>query len=147
MRVANNSLTISIIVDRFVEHYKDTNTLTKRQIKQVIYLYNKLLSYWIINKGYTFKLPHRLGSLSINKGQMGYCKLYFDYEQWNKNKVKVYHTNDHSDGWYASIYWDKKTCKVPNQSYYKFELTRGNNREIAKIMKKQGGHQIYKSWN
>lgn len=145
MRIANNSITIEHISNRYLEHYKDSK-LTKKQLKQVMYLFNKLLSNLIINKGYKYKLPHRLGYLSIVKRKMAYHKLYFDFGEFNKTGNKTYHINDHSDGWYSNSHWEKKSCKIINKTWYSFKFTRENQRILASIMKKEQGHQIYREW-
>lgn len=146
MRIANNSVTIEHISTRFLEYYKDSS-LTKKQVKQVMYLFNKILSRLVIETGYKYKLPHKLGYLSVVKRKMGYHKLYFDFDTYNKTGLKTYHTNDHSDGWYANSHWQKKSCRVINKTWYSFKFTRHNQRLLASIMKKEQGHQIYREWN
>lgn len=144
MRIANNSLTINQIVDRFLDYYSNSE-LTKKQVKQVMYLFNKILSSWLIEKGYRYKLPHRLGYFEVAKTKMQYHLLKFDYGEWNKTGLKVYHENNHSDGWYARLHWEKKGSRVINKKWYYFKLVRANQRMIAKQMKEN--HKIYREWS
>lgn len=146
MRIDNNSLTIEGITNRFLESHPDSN-LTKKEVKTVMYLFNKLLSYWLIEKGYRYKLPHKLGYLEVSKTKMQYVRLKLDYQKWKETGMKIFHENNHSDGWYARTHWEKKSCKISNKTWYAFKLVRGNTRLIASKMKVEGGHKIYREWN
>lgn len=142
MRVANNNLTIEYISKLWLSKNK---TLSKKQVKAILYSYNKIISDLIISKGFKIKLPHRVGDLQIKKQKMGFYSLKLDYAEWNKSRTKVFHTNNHSDGWYAKCYWSRG--RVINAGWYTFEFTRGNQRALSKVMKTEQGHQIYRAWS
>lgn len=116
---------------------------SEEEYKAICYLFNKKMSELMIHKGFKFKLPGRLGTLSVAKNKMKYHNIHFNFELYNKEGIKSYFINDHSDNYYAFVRWNKVACIVHNKVYYGFRFTRDNNREIAKVMKTENGHQLY----
>jgi hypothetical protein len=132
---------------RFIYKTCNIEGISESEYKEVCYLFNKSISKHIINKGYKFKLPGSIGTISVAKNKMKYEKLHFDYAQWKKTGVKSYHLNEHSDNYYAFVRWNKKGAVLPNKFFYGFKFTRENTREITKVMKEENGHQLYEIAN
>lgn len=117
----------------------------------------------IINEGYEFSMPARLGSLRIKKkpvkleldekGNIDKSKLSPDWSEtrklWNEiykdipaekikeipNKKIIYNLNDHTDGYRFIFYWDKVVSNLPNQSAYRIKVTRDWNKYFATKLK------------
>jgi hypothetical protein len=134
------------IEDIYKAYIKANGVVDKRDFKKVLYLTNKLISHYIVNRGLTVALPYRLGSLSVRKKKMEFSKLHFDYAEYNKTGIKSYHLNPHSDEFYATAYWEKSKAIVKNKVAYRLDLTRQNKRDIASIMQEPNGHQIYEMY-
>ena len=101
-----------------------------------------------------YRMPARLGSLRVKKklvepkidkdGNLDTRRLSLNYKAtkrlWEKlypdktaeeikqikGKPVVRETNDHSNNYRATWFWNKLTCNIVNQSAYNVKLTRGN---------------------
>jgi len=52
-----------------------------------------------------------------------------------KNKKLIYHLNEHTNKRRLLWFWDKTTCNVKYQSYYKLDIVRYWDRKLAEINK------------
>jgi len=119
----------------------------------------------LILKGAEFTMPFRLGSIRIKKskvpiritpdGKLDKRRLRPDWNKcralwkelypdksWKevvaiKDKPMRYHENKHTDRWQHSWYWDKSTCLVKNNTAYSIDITRSNDRKLAKTLKRE----------
>lgn len=117
----------------------------------------------ILFRNLDFNLPARLGILCARKikavpkvredGSVDKNKLGVDYKaSWKKwfkeypglsvkqiakvkNKVPVYHINEHTDGYKSRWKWDRFTCTVKNQAIYKLDMTRDNKKKLSNAFK------------
>lgn len=106
---------------------------------------NKELSRMIIEEGYFFKMPYRLGTIRIEKRKIDLNNLKPDFGLFNKTELKNKHLNEHSGNYYVRFYWNKKIATiVKNKSAYCFIPTRENKRTLAKLIKQNGMEQINK---
>jgi hypothetical protein len=80
-------------------------------------------------------LPYRLGALSVLKKKMDYNRLRVDYKTSMETGIRVYHMNDHSNGYQFKIRWRKHIAIFKNRKYYCFIPTRTHNRLLAKLVK------------
>jgi hypothetical protein len=118
---------------------------------------NTLISEMVINEAYEFRLPYRLGYLSIKRNKpklvlnpdgtlnAAKSKLQIDFQAtmklWEKSenalklKKKVYFTNVHSEGYICGWSWDKRTSNIKNITIYSFKTVRDNARAVAKAVK------------
>ena len=99
--------------------------------------FNKEIVNLILNDSGTFKLPHRLGELRIQKKKMNFSminKLKVDWKRTKEEGKRVFHLNDHTDNYRYKWYWRKSKVIVKNKSAYSFTPTRKNARELAKIL-------------
>ena len=101
--------------------------------------FNKLTVEDILFNTGEFKLPHRLGSIRIQKKKMNFTKeaLKVDWKASRELGKRVYHMNDHSDNYRYKWYWKKTNAIVQNKSLYSFTASRANKRELARIIKNE----------
>lgn len=121
--------------------------------------------YEIIENSSDFKLPSRLGSISIrkrqlkkvldDKGNIRHINRKVDWEATNnmwikkygtndcavltkiKNKKTIRYNNEHTNGYTFKVYWDKYFCIVKNRSKYAFKPCRNFARAISKLQKEK----------
>ena len=114
-------------------------------------------------QGYIFKMPYRLGSLGViqkkktikfneddsintdnlvinwDKTMILWRKMYpdcvkpTDYKQY-KNKPKVYHTNEHTDGRVMTFHWKKKNINIKNKSVYAFKIAPQYRKKLSEVI-------------
>jgi hypothetical protein len=108
--------------------------------------YYKEISRLIIYESKTFKLPFRLGSLTVVKKKPKFlslgiadgvqmCTLSID---WKESKIYdkwIPHMNDHSGGFKFRFLWSKQQCFAVNGNFYRLVFSRTNKRELAKVIK------------
>lgn len=91
-------------------------------------------------EGDTVNFPHGVGMLSIKKRKTNYNNLKIDYKATAEEGKKIYHTNLHSDGYYALFVWKKNLFSIHNAYWYKFKIAWGNKSKVAKVLKEPKGH-------
>lgn len=99
--------------------------------------FNKKITKHILHDSGTFKLPHRLGEIRIQKKKMDFSmlnKLKVDWKRTKELGKRVFHLNDHTDNYRYKWYWKKRTVIVKNKSVYSFIPTRTNARALAQIL-------------
>jgi len=131
---------------------------------------NTALSDKIIKESFDFKMPFRLGSISIKKskstihvknGKLEKNKLIPDWANtWKywmneypgktrkeineiKDKVVIYNMNDHTNGYVMRWKWDKSTCNLPNHTVYQFKPTKRNRLALAVWIKSEERENDY----
>ena len=101
--------------------------------RQIIEDYFKFIADQVIEHSREFKLPCRLGNLSIvnfdNKS------LRIDYHESAIQGKAVYFINEHSDYYKFRYYWSKKDSLLTNKTKYQFVASRANKRRLAQIIK------------
>lgn len=135
--------------------------ISRREYKDICAEYINTIVNMMLEQGQTISLPYGLGNLFIRRSltipemglEKGNRKLKIDWkgtkDLWNTNpelkelKQKVYHLNEHSDGWYAVWHWTKYNVKIKGQRSYSFEPTWTNARRLAKLMYVPKWYQRY----
>lgn len=109
--------------------------------------YDKLINAMIYNN-VDITFPCNLGNLSIKKkkviirltpeGKLDTSKLKVDMKATRELQAecpgtdkKVFHLNEHSNGYYYRYLWSKVTCFVPNSTVYLLDLRRKHKRKLA----------------
>lgn len=111
---------------------------------------NNAFNKFLVDKvfeGYDVVIPAKLGIISI----VGTKKeLQFDddgnpllppdwkktKELWDsnpeakKNKKRIFHTNEHSDGIVYKFFWSKEKVIIPYKTLYSLRMTRDNKRRV-----------------
>jgi len=130
----------------------------RRKYVEICHMINIRLSDKIIKESLEFRMPHRLGMISVKKdkleirvkdGKLLKGKMVIDWakswELWNsefpgktrkeinaiKGKLAIYTMNEHTNGYVMRWKWDKSTCNVDNQSVYWFRPTKRNRLALA----------------
>jgi hypothetical protein len=141
-------------VEDTFRHFRQVNS-TKKALceikqplfKQIISEYNKVLGDYML-KGFVVKIPFGLGELGIRKRKVSYDPEQRKYLPTNKlflekGKPFVYHLSEASNGWTARYFWNKKKCRIENQSYYSFKATNILKKKLSKVMLSKGGYLNY----
>lgn len=153
MNRSKNIIQKPLTLKQSYEYYiKDLENTSKYYIdyktyRQICETFNKEIFKLIIEEGYFFKMPYRLGTIRIKKRKIDLNKLKPDFGLYNKTEesLKNKHLNEHSNNYYVRFYWNKQQDTiVKNKSYYSFIPTRANKRYCASIIKEFGIEQINK---
>lgn len=92
----------------------------------------------ILTKSESFQLPCRLGLHRIRKNRqkiINKSSLKVDWKLSKKHHKKIYHLNEHRNGYYYRWFWMKEG-PVINKSYYSFIPCRENARLLSAILQK-----------
>mgnify|MGYP006969471479 FL=1 len=175
MKRSKSKIEIHVGINDFYKYYKDNNTknplIDRKLYSKVIKENNEAISNAIIYDGMEFKMPARLGYLSVIKkkhklkfdenGKVDVRYLPVDYQATKKlwariypglseeeilkipDRKRVFHKNMHSDGYIYSWYYDKYTSNAKNKSVYYFKPTRTNTRNLAAHIKSEDFDTIY----
>lgn len=106
--------------------------------RQIVTDYFKFIAEEVIERSREFKLPCRLGNLSIVKRKpknFDNRSLRIDYHESAIQGKAVYFINDHSDFFKFRYLWSKKDSLLTNKTRYQFVATRANKRRLAQIIK------------
>ena len=97
---------------------------------------NVILEY-ILMRSEGFKMPYGLGFIQIGKYKpksMTKQSLSVDYQASKKYEKKIYHLNEHSDGYKYRLYWSKVPRVFPDRYKYQLGLVRQNKRKLAQLI-------------
>lgn len=144
--------------DRFL---KETN-ISEQELSYPKYCKNLEVCNWMfveytLRTGQKVSLPYGFGALAINKKKL---KMYKEYKgkkyinlrvNWAKTrelKKKVYHTNEHTDGYNFRWLWFCSDAKLHLSDLYVFKPGRYPSRAINKYLRKPDGNykEIYLEW-
>lgn len=109
-----------------------------KTFKSIVTDYFKYIRDEVMYNCKEFKLPCRLGKLSIVKHQPKEFtgkSLRWDWKATKELGKPVYLLNEHSGFFKYRFYWSKKDCLLTNKSMYQFVACRQNKRDLCKIIK------------
>lgn len=137
---------------RFLKEHKiSKDKLSFKKFEKILCLNNWMFTEYVLETGNKVRLPHGFGDFSINKKKLNrfkehegkrYINLRID---WAKTKVegkRIYHTNEHSDGFNYKWIWFPSSALIYLNRLYVFKPCRYASRAIAKYIKKP--NSIYK---
>jgi hypothetical protein len=137
-----NKLTINDIYNDFINQFPEDsiyNKISKKLYTDIISSYYKAAMEYILKKGGDFKLPRKLGILSVRKKKVNYRHqnrwIHIDWKSTVDNNTTVYHLNEHTNGYKYFFYWNKYNYAFKNKTYYRFVATRANKRNLAQLIK------------
>lgn len=116
------------------EYGKDVDYYTFRDILEA---FNQMILDDLLNKSNVIKLPLGLGSIGIVKYKpksMTPKSLSVDYKASAEYGKKIYHLNEHSDGYKYRLYWSKLPQTFPDRYRYQLSLVRANKRRLAQLI-------------
>lgn len=97
---------------------------------------NVILDY-ILNASEGFKMPSGLGFIQIGKylpKSLDDKSLSIDYKASRDYNKKIYHLNEHSEGYKYRLYWSKIPRTFPDRYKYQLNLVRQNKRRLAQLI-------------
>lgn len=127
----------------YLYYIKDLNKESKYYVDSKLFRavfedYTKILMKMIIEDGFHYKVPYRLGNIRIRKKLQRLDNLKPDYGLYHKSdyKIKNKFLNEHTGGYYVRFYWDKaRNSPIKNKTAYCFIPTRHNKRYLASLLK------------
>lgn len=84
-----------------------------------------------------FKMPFGLGYIQVGKYKpKSYTdkSLSVDYKISKELGKRIYHLNEHSDGYKFRLHWSKIPQTFPDRYKYQLSLVRANKRRLAKLI-------------
>lgn len=108
--------------------------------------FNKLICEYILKEAGEYTLPYRMGSIRIKKTKMNYGNRNHMRPDWKRSKElgrKVYHLNDHTDGFRYRWAWNKSNVVTVGKKLYSFYPTRTNKRTLASLLKDENSYVDY----
>ena len=84
-----------------------------------------------------FKMPYGLGFIQIGKYKpksLSPQSLSVDYKASKEYDKKIYHLNEHSNGYKYRLYWSKIPRTFPDRYKYQLSLIRQNKRKLAQLI-------------
>lgn len=145
--------------DRFMKE----NKLTEQQLSYSKWCKNLDICNWMwieyaLSTGKKVNLPHGFGPLAVNKKMLKrfkefdgkkYINLRVDWAKTKKIGKKVYHTNEHSDGFNFKWMWFPREAKLFMSDLYVFKPCRYASRAIAKYVNKPNSDykEMYLEWS
>ena len=84
-----------------------------------------------------FKMPYGLGFIQIGKYKpknLDASSLSQDYKASREYNKRIYHLNEHSDGYKYRLYWSKIPRTFPDRYKYQLCLVRQNKRRLAQLI-------------
>lgn len=107
-------------------------------------LYNRILNQMcvtilkhVLNASEGFKMPYGLGFIQVVKYRpknFNSDSLSVDYKASKEYDKRVYHLNEHSDGYKFRLYWSKLPRTFPDRYKYQLCLVRQNKRKLAQLI-------------
>lgn len=97
---------------------------------------NVILDY-VLNASEGFKMPFGLGFIQIGKylpKNLDSKSLSIDYKASREYDKRIYHLNEHSEGYKYRLYWSKIPRTFPNRYKYQLNFVRQNKRRLAQLI-------------
>lgn len=133
-RVKSNEVGVAEMYKFYKTKVTKERRVTYAVYKKIVYSQNKKIASKILS-GHTYRIPYKLGYLTIKKRKMNYNVKRFDFGTYKKTGIKSNYTNLHSSDYVARWAWYKYKSRVRGKRAYCFQATRDNKRELAKKMK------------
>ena len=92
---------------------------------------------YVLERSEGFKMPYGLGFIQIGKYKpktLTPDSLSVDYKASKEYDKKIYHLNEHSDGYKYRLYWSKIPRTFPDRYKYTLGLIRQNKRKLAQLI-------------
>ena len=121
------------------EHINDGFELSKDDYNRICEKFIEKIKDKIILDSDEWKMPYRLGSISIrkNKGISSVTLPPIDWKTSREIGKIVRYLNHHTHGYVFRIYWNKKGNNIRNRGFYKFQAARKFTRAIKKASNKE----------
>ncbi len=97
-----------------------------------------LLEEFVIKNSGTLALPHRCGLIRVKKRKIqlkNKNSLRVDWHLTKQKGKRIFHLNQHTNGFAYHFYWDKSKAIVKNKSQYRFRVARQYARFLTTLLK------------
>ena len=91
----------------------------------------------VLNRSEGFKMPYGLGFIQVGKYRpknLDIHSLSVDYKSSDMYGKRIYHLNEHSDGYKYRLYWSKIPRTFPDRYKYQLGFVRQNKRRLAQLI-------------
>lgn len=105
--------------------------------KRVLDCMCKVILDIVLERSQGFKMPYGLGFIQIGKYKpknLNSKSLSIDFKLTNLYGKKIYHLNEHSNGYKYRLYWSKIPQTFPDRYRYQLCWTRANKRYLAQLI-------------
>lgn len=105
--------------------------------KRILQSMCKVILQHVLNASEGFKMPYGLGFIQVCKYRpksLTGKSLSVDYKASKEYNKKIYHLNEHSDGYKYRLYWSKIPRTFPDRYKYELSLVRQNKRKLAQLI-------------
>ena len=92
---------------------------------------------YIFERSEGFKMPYGLGFIQICKYKpksLTAQSLSVDYKSSKEYDKRIYHLNEHSNGYKYRLYWSKIPRTFPDRYKYTLGFVRQNKRKLAQLI-------------
>lgn len=97
----------------------------------------RIILEYVLERSEGFKMPFGLGIIQVCKYRpktLSEKSLSVDYKASNEYNKRIYHLNEHSDGYKYRLYWSKIPKTFPDRYKYQLSLVRSNKRKLAQLI-------------
>lgn len=97
----------------------------------------KVILEHVLNASEGFKMPYGLGLIQVGKykpKEYNSKSLSVDYKSSKDLGVRIYHLNEHTDGYKYRLYWSKIPRTFPDRYKYQLGFVRQNKRKLAQLI-------------
>ena len=91
----------------------------------------------VLNRSEGFKMPYGLGLIQVVKykpKKLNEQSLSVDYKISKEYDKRIYHLNEHSNGYKYRLYWSKIPRTFPDRYKYQLSFVRQNKRRLAQLI-------------
>lgn len=91
----------------------------------------------VLNSSEGFKMPYGLGFMQVGKYKpktLSGESLSVDYKASREYDKRIYHLNEHSNGYKYRLYWSKIPRTFPDRYKYQLCFVRQNKRRLAQLI-------------
>ena len=121
----------------YKEYIKQYDKIDYNIYKYIVNCFYDLFLNALFEDSKLIKLPYGLGSVCIVKYKpktLTQKSLSVDYKASVEYGKKIYHLNEHSDGYKFRLYWSKLPQTFPDRYKYQLSLVRTNKRKLAQYI-------------
>ena len=121
----------------YKEYIKQYDKIDYNTYKYIVNCFYDLFLNVLFEDSKLIKLPYGLGSVCIVKYKpktLTQKSLSVDYKASAEYGKKIYHLNEHSDGYKFRLYWSKLPQTFPDRYKYQLSLVRTNKRKLAQYI-------------
>lgn len=98
---------------------------------------SRIILETLLERSEGFKMPFGLGYIQIVKykpKKLNDKSLSVDYKASKEYDKRIYHLNEHSNGYKYRLYWSKLPKTFPDRYIYQLCLVRTNKRKLAQLI-------------